>query len=327
MFTVRPLALVLLFATFLPVTEASASPSEMLAAGRIDDVISSMHAKLEKSPSDAAAYNYLCRAYFSVENWDEAISACENAVSLEPRNSDYHLWLGRAYGEKAEHAGPLSAFSLARKLRKQFETAVQLNPLNIDVRVDLAEFYTEAPGILGGGEDKVRGQADALARFAPAKAHLVLGRLAEKQNRPATAENEYKAAIAASNGNAQDWLNLAALYKHQSRWNDMEDALKKVASAPEGKNDALLESADLLLRAGRNPGLAAQLVRQYLASDSPSERYPFFQAHYALGTALEKEGDFRGAAREYREALTLASNFPPAKEALTRVTQSPRVPE
>lgn len=321
MFTARPFALVLLFATFLPLTQAAASPSEMLAAGRVDDVIASMQAKLEKSPSDAAAHNYLCRAYFSVEDWDNAISACEKAVSLDPGNSNYHLWLGRSYGEKADHVGPFSAASLARKLRKQLETAVQLNPANVDARVDLAEFYTEAPGILGGGDDKVRGQAEALAKLAPAKAHYVLGRLAEKQKDFAIAQKEYEAAIAASNGNAQDWLNLAVFCKHQSRWNDMEQAVQKVATAPAGKSDALLESADMLLRAGRNPALAAQLVRQYLASDSPSERFPFFQAHYVLGKALEKQGNTQGAAREYREALTLASNFPPAREALSRVKQ------
>ena len=321
MFTLRPLALALLFATFLPTTEASASPSEMLAAGRVDDVIASMQAKLEKTPSDAAAYSYLCRAYFSEQNWDDAIKACEKAVSLDPSNSDYHLWLGRAYGEKADRAGALSAVNLARKLRKQLETAVQLNPGNVEARLDLAQFYTEAPGIIGGGDDKVRGQADALAKFAPAQAHLVRGRLAEKQKDPVTAEKEYRAAIAASGGNAQDWLNLAVFYKHQSRWNDMEEGLKKVASAQAGKSDALVEAADVLLRADRNPAMAAQLVRQYLATDSPSDRFPYFQAHYVLGKALEKQGDMQGAAREYRESLTLASNFFPAKEALSRVTQ------
>lgn len=321
MFTFRPFAVVLLFATLLPVTEASASPSEMLAAGRVDEMIASLQAKLEKTPSDAAAHNYLCRAYFVLEDWDNAITACEKAVSLDPRNSDYHLWLGRAYGEKAENAGPLSAFGLARKLRKQIETAVQLNPANISARVDLAEFYTEAPAILGGGDDKVRGQAEALAKFAPAQAHYVLGRLAEKQKDSAAAEKQYHAAITASGGNAQDWLNLAVFYKHQARWNDMEQALQKVSSASAGKSDALLDSADLLLRAGRNPAMAAQLAREYLASDSPSERFPFFQAHYVLGRALEKQGDTQGAAREYREALTLASNFPPARVALSRVAQ------
>jgi tetratricopeptide (TPR) repeat protein len=191
----------------------------------------------------------------------------------------------------------------------------------VDARLDLAEFYTEAPAILGGGEDKVRAQAAALANLAPAKAHYVLGRLAEKHKDPATAEKEYRAAIAAGGGNAHDWLNLALFYRHQSLWNEMEQTLQKVATAANGKSDALLESADLLLRSGRNPTMAAQLVRQYLASDSSSERYPYFQAHYVLGQALEKEGNIQGAIREYREALTLASNFPPAKEALSRVTQ------
>ena len=321
MFTLRPLALVLLFATFLPVTEASASPSEMLAAGRVDDVIASMQAKLEKSPSDAAAYNYLCRAYFSEQNWDDAIKACEKAVSLNPGSSDYHLWLGRAYGEKADGSSPFTAAILARKLRKQFETAVQLNPRNVYARVDLSEFYTEAPAILGGGDNKVRDQANALAIFAPAQAHYVLGRFAEKQKDAALAEREYQAAITASAGNAQDWLNVAVFYKHQSRWNDMDQALQNVSNASVGKSDALLDSADLLLRANRNPAMAAQLVRQYLASDSPSERFPYFQAHFVLGKALEKQGDTQGAAREYREALALASNFPPARDALNRITQ------
>lgn len=321
MSTLKFFAFLLVFGLFLPVTRAAASPSEMLAAGRVDEMIASLQAQLEKTPSDAASYNYLCRAYFSVHDWDRAISACEKAVSLDTRNSEYHLWLGRAYGEKADSVNPLSAAGLARKLRKEFEKAVQLDARNVDARVDLAEFYMEAPGILGGGEDKARAQADALATVSPAKSHYVLGRLAEKQKDTATAEKEYHAAIDAGGGNAHDWLNLALFYKHQNRLDQMEQALQQAARAEVGHNDVLVESADLLLRTGRSPATAAQLVRRYLASDAPTEKSPLFQAHYVLGKALEKQGDTQGAAREYRAALALASNFPAAKEALSRVNQ------
>ncbi len=292
----------------------------MLAAGRLDDAIASLQAQLQKTPSDAASYNYLCRAYFSVHDWDRAIPACEKAVSLDPRSSEYRLWLGRAYGEKADRSNPLSAAGLARKVRKQLEKAVELNPNNVDARVDLAEFYTDAPGILGGGEDKVRAQASALASIAPDKAHYVLGRLAEKKKDPTTAAREYRAAIDASHGGAFEWLNLALFYKHQNRLDEMETALRRAAVAP-GHNEILLESADLLLRSDRNPALAAQFVRRFLASDSPSEKSPLFQAHYVLGKALEKQGDRQGAAREYRAALALASNFSMAREALSRVNE------
>lgn len=321
MSTLRFFAFLLVFGLFLPVTEAAASPSEMLAAGRVDDMIASLQAQLEKTPSDAASYNYLCRAYYSVRDWDRAIPACERAVSLDPGNSDYHLWLGRSYGEKAENANPLSAFSLARKLHKQFETAVQLNSRNVEARVDLAEFYLEAPSILGGGDDKARAQATALSRFAPVQAHYVLGRLAEKNKDQRSAEKEYRAAVDSSAGNAHDWLNLALFYRHQNRLKDMEQALQRAVSAPVANNEVLVECAELLVRTGRNPVTAAQLVRRYLASDAPTEKSPFFQAHYVLGTALEKQGDARGAANEYRAALALASNFPAAKEALGRVNR------
>ncbi len=319
MSTLKSLVILVIFALFLPVTRAAASPSELLAAGRVDDVIASLQAQLERTPSDAASHNYLCRAYLSLRDWDQAISECERAVSLEPRNSNYHLWLARAYGEKADRSRAFAAMSLARKLRKQFEMAVELNPRNVDARVDLAEFYTNAPGILGGGDDKVRAQARALAAIAPAQAHYVLGRLAEKQKDASTAEKEYQAAVAASGGNAHDWLNLALFYKHQNRLNEMEQDLQRAVNSPTANNEVMVESAEVMLRAGRNPRTAAQFVRRYLASEAPSEKSPLFQAHYVLGTALERQGDTRGAAREYRAALAMASNFPAAKEALSRL--------
>jgi cytochrome c-type biogenesis protein CcmH/NrfG len=322
MSVLRFLFVLVVFGVLLPLTRAAASPSEMLAAGRVDDAIASLEAQLQKSPGDAASHNYLCRAYYSVSDWDRAIGACEKAVSLEGGNSDYHLWLGRAYGEKAENASPLAAFSLARKLRKQFETAVQLDPRNVDARVDLAEFYMEAPGIVGGGDEKARAQASALLSSAPATAHYVLGRLAEKNKDVSAAQKEYRAAVDAEPANAHNWLNLALFYKHQTRLDQMEQALQRAVTAPSAQNEVIVECAELLLRTGRNPAAAAQLVRRYLASNSPTEKSPLFQAHYVLGTALEKQGDTSGAAHEYRAALALASNFNSARSALDRLSQS-----
>jgi hypothetical protein len=46
---------------------------------------------------------------------------------LEPKNSQYHELLGRIYGDKADRSGWFIALSLAKKARKEFETAVQLD--------------------------------------------------------------------------------------------------------------------------------------------------------------------------------------------------------
>jgi tetratricopeptide (TPR) repeat protein len=64
-----------------------------------------------------------------------------------------------------------------------------------------------------------------------------------------------------------------------------------------------------------------QLLRTYLASDTKSEDAPAFQAHYLLGSILEKQGDRQGAVEEYRAALALAREFDSARQALERLSR------
>jgi tetratricopeptide (TPR) repeat protein len=310
-----------LAALVLPAVAAAAdSPSDLLAAGRVDDAISSLSTQLNSSPNDAASHNLLCRAYFAVGKWDSAISECEKAVSIGPNNGEYHLWLGRAYGEKADASNFFTAAGLAKKVRNEFEQAVQLDPNNVGARTDLAEFYLEAPGIVGGGQDKARAQADMVAKLNPAKAHWIQGRLAEKNKDSSTAEKEYRAAIDASHGGANAWLNLALFYRKAGRLDEMQDALKKAATAPLDQPEVLVDAASTLLRANRDLPFATQLVRRYLSS-STVEEAPRFKAHYLLGNILEKQGDKQGAAKEYETALTMAKDFGRAREALNRVNQ------
>ena len=73
------------------------------------------------------------------------------------------------------------AASLAGKVRNEFETAVRLDPNNVDARSDLGEFYLEAPGIVGGGRDKAEAQAQAWPHSIPPRPHYLNGRLAEKK--------------------------------------------------------------------------------------------------------------------------------------------------
>jgi len=117
----------------------------------------------------AESHNLTCRVRLTLEQWDAAADECERAVSRDGQNSDYHLWLGRALGEKAERASFLSAYSLAKRVRTEFETAVRLNPRNAEALADLGEFYDTAPGIVGGGDNKALGVASQLDSVDPAR--------------------------------------------------------------------------------------------------------------------------------------------------------------
>jgi len=207
---------------------------------------------------------------------------------------------------------------LAGKVRGEFERAVQLNPKDVEARLDLAEFYLAAPSIVGGGERKAREQARSVAAINPAREHWIYARIAEQKKDAVTAEREYHQYIDLSQGDAEAWLNLALFLRRQKRFDEMEQAIVKLSRAPMPKPDVLVEGSEMLYRAGRNYPFAAELLQRYLAA-GPVEAAPAFKARYLLGLLLEKQGDKAGAAQEYRASLSLARNFGMAQQALNRV--------
>ncbi len=302
-----------------PAASATDSAQDMLAAGRADEVVAALNARLASTPADAESLNLLCRAYYELEDWDRAAASCKKAASLDPGNSRFHMWLGCAYGETAERENFLAAIVLAVKVREEFERAVQLDAKNVEARLDLAEFYVEAPAFLGGGEQKARAQAQSIGLLDPGREHWVYANIAEKKKDVATAEREYHQYIDLSQGDAEAWLNLALFLRRQKRLDEMEQAIVKLSQAPMPKLEVLAEAAGNLYRAGRNFPLATELLRRYFAG-GPVEAAPAFRARHLLGTLLEKQGDKAGAAQEYRTALSMAHNFGSAQQALNRVS-------
>jgi tetratricopeptide (TPR) repeat protein len=313
---VLPIFLLLIASSTASVAD---SAKDILAAGRIDEAIAELTSRISSAPADAESSNLLCRAYFALGDWDRAESFCRKAVSLQPDNSHFHLWLGRVYGEKADRANFLAAAGLAGKVRGEFERAVQLDPKDVDARLDLAEFYLAAPGIVGGGEQKAREQAQSIATVNPAREHWVYARIAEHKKDAATAEREYHQYIDLSKGDTEAWLNLALFLRRQKRFDEMEQAIIKLSQSPSPRPDVLFEAAEMLYRAGRSYPFATELLHRYLAA-GPVEAAPAFKVHYLLGMLLEKQGDKAGAAQEYRASLSLVRNFALAQQALNRVS-------
>lgn len=314
----RLAALFLLIA--VPMAGADADPAALLKAGNADQAIHALNLAIAHAPKDARFYNLLCRVYFQLELWDDAVRMCEKAVNLEPPNSSYHLWLGRAMGRKAEVANPFTAFNLARKVKTEFERAVTLDANNLPARSDLSEYYLEAPGFLGGDKNKAKQQADYVAEHDRALASYIYARVQEKQGNTG-AEGEYKKAIAASGKPARYWVELAHFYRRTGRMGEMEDAVRRAAGAVQQGEPSEFDAAALLVHSGRNFAGAAQMLRHYVSEEDPSEDGPSFRAHYLLGVVLEKQGKKKEAAAEFQTALNMASEYRPAQDALARVSR------
>jgi tetratricopeptide (TPR) repeat protein len=209
----------------------------------------------------------------------------------------------------------MSAFSLAKRTRSEFETAVRLNPHNSEALSDIGDFYQQAPGVVGGGIDKAEAIAAQLDKVDSSRAHQLRARIAEASKDYATAEREFKQAIAASAHPADRWSTLASYYRRRQQWTEMESAIHSCVTAAERDKSAsigLYDGAGVLTESNRSPELAAKMLADYLASPSKSEEAPAFEAHVRLARLKKQLGDTTGAQREKAAALALAHDYKPA---------------
>jgi tetratricopeptide (TPR) repeat protein len=288
-----------------------------LQAGEADKALSLIAALPQGGANVAEAQNLECRVRFTLQQWNTAAQKCGQAVRLDAQNSDFHMWYGRALGEDASRASFLSAFSMGKQVRIEFERAVQLNPRNGPALSDLGDFYQDAPGIVGGGLDKAESVAEQLDRFEPARAHQLRAGIAEARKDDGTAERELKQAISASAHPAFQWTVLASFYEHRQRWQEMEEAIHSCVTAAARDRTAgvaLYDGAGVLIRSKRDAAQAAQMLQDYLAGDSKTEEAPAFVAHARLAHLKQQLGDSAGAQQELAAASNLAHEYRPPQD-------------
>jgi tetratricopeptide (TPR) repeat protein len=301
-----------------PLAEPLAQANLALQAGEADKALALLNSLPPSSAGQAEAHNLQCRVRFTLEQWDAAVAECEQAVRLDGQNSDDHLWLGRALGEKAARASFLSAFALAKRVRAEFEESVRLDPRNAEALADLGDFYRQAPAIVGGGIEKAQATAAQLEKVDPARAHELRGHIAEQRKDYAAAEQEFKQAVAAGPHPARQWTTLAGFYSRRKRFDDMDSALHSVIGATAHDKHAavaLYDGAGLLTESNRDPALAANMLEDYLAASAKTEEAPAFVAHIRLARLKDQLGDPAAADRERAAALALAHEYKPARES------------
>src|SRR5580693_1082123 len=136
---------------------ATVKQGEALEAGRrayessdYAKAVLELQAEAAKEPQNGDIQLLLTKSYLELQERDAAITSAERAVAIDPKSSLFHEWLGRAYGEKADHSSMFTAPGLARKTRREFEVAVELDERNFSARQALIEFDCAAPAVVGG---------------------------------------------------------------------------------------------------------------------------------------------------------------------------------
>ncbi|MGA3292934.1 MAG: tetratricopeptide repeat protein [Candidatus Acidiferrales bacterium] len=286
--------------------------------GNYAGAISTLQPAVSQSPPSAEAFYWLGRSYYELRDFDNAVASAERSVALDPKNSVYHQWLGRAYGEKADID---RSFSLARKVKKEFQAAAGLNPSNIAARRDLEEYCLDAPWIAGGSKDEALQQVNAIAAVDPVEGHLaraLYDREGLKNNEQA--ESEYRQVLSAQTKNLDAYFEVADFFAAQNRPADMETAIQAAAQvSASDPRIAFYRGVEDVLAKQNLPG-AEQSLKSYLASTPERSDWPAHaSARIWLGRLYEAQGKRAEAAEQYRAALQLEPRRKDARASLEKL--------
>jgi len=217
---------------------------------------------------DAAASALIGQSYLMLGDANKAVDYLSKAVALDPQQSTYYLWLGRAYGRKAETAFPLVAPRDAAKARTNFEKAYQLDPTNPDATDDLFEYYLEAPGFLGGGFDKAAAIAEKISERDPAEGSFAKARLADERKDYSTEEALLRRALQLAPKSPRRLLDLAGFLAKRGRYEESDATFRQARQFAGQAPRVLYREAATYVHENRKPDEARQLLEQYLASNS-----------------------------------------------------------
>jgi tetratricopeptide (TPR) repeat protein len=234
---------------------------------------------------DGPVYELMGRDYYMEADYKRATDAFDKAFTLEAQNAEYALWLGRAWGRRAETSSVFTAPGQASKARQYFERAVQLNPSNLDAQSDLFEYYLDAPGFLGGGLDRAEATAQRMSEISPADGQWAEAKLAEKRKESRTAEAHLRKAVELAPQQVGKLIELAHFLTKQGRYQEADQNFDRADKIAPNSPRVIFSRAAAYIEAHHNLSFARDLLKRYMGMDLHPDDPPRSEAAKLLERA------------------------------------------
>ncbi len=257
------------------VVTAGATPDVVRQASALyqrTEYENSLHVLSEDPAPDAANYLLSGKNYFMLGDYKKAIEFLDKALAISPNNSEYELWLGRAWGRRAETSGWLTAGLHASKARQCFERAVALDPRNREAKNDLFDFYLNAPGFLGGGLEKAAALAKSIATERPPEYEFEEAQIADQKKDYAGAEAHLRRAMQLAPDQPGRILDVARYVAKRGRLEEADALFKQARELAPSLPRVAFAEARVDIENHRNLEQARGLLQNYLhASLTPDD--------------------------------------------------------
>jgi tetratricopeptide (TPR) repeat protein len=262
---------------------------------------------LEDDEADAEAHFLLAKVLLRKQEHDQAKHHAKRAVDLDGSVSEYHMWLARAYLAKATESGFINAFRYARKGKKSYEKAVELDSANVEARLELCMYLVAAPGLVGGSVEKGREQAMVVEEQDSLYGSYAWASVLERDGDVEGAETYLERAVRLDTTSTfYARYALGHFYERNGRLEEAGEVFRAIMADDPDEMGAVFQVGKICVITGSNLAEAEALFKRYLEGEVPPNAPSRAAAHWRLGMVYDLQGRPEQAVEEMRKAVELA---------------------
>lgn len=339
----------------VPADKPEVSPAQLVLAGQDLRAKAILTPIVEADPNNAEAALLLSKSLDGLNELEAALKLAEKLVESDASNAAYHVQLAAVLGHMAEKASVFKQLGLARRTRKELETALSLDATNLDALYGYMMYLHGAPSFLGGDKTKASQYAEKIAVINEAHGWIAKASLAHEKKDQAgeldfarravaadPAEFDAQAAIEQAllgqekrdykaieeNGckmveldasRPDGWRMLAEALAASHCWTELDQVLEIAAQFNGEDLTPYLTAATAMLNAEERLPAAQAYIEKYLSQPPEGSEPSHAEARVKLAEILEKEQHPEEAAAQLGLALQQDPGLEGAKKDLKRL--------
>jgi predicted Zn-dependent protease len=283
---------------FAAVAHTQTPAEDLIEAGHWKRARAIVEPRLKEAPNDPLATFLMSQINFAFGHKEAPLDLAEKAVSLAPNVAKYHRQLAEALGVKAQKSNLLQQAFLARRFKKEIDAAIALDPVDIQAKRDLIEYYLLAPGIVGGDRKLAEAIAEQIGRIDRAQGYLAQARVAQADHDLHKQESMLRKAVDAGPGKYKVRIAVASFYaKDRIDWEAAAEQARAAIQIDNTRADGYSILAEALAAQGKQPDLDAVLAES--SRNVPDDLTPYYRAAEALIVSGRNIGAAEANLRRY----------------------------
>lgn len=306
----------LCFIAFTALGQDLSKGIKLYKANKLEEAKSNLEDYGSRTPEFEKAQYYLGRIAFDQEEYSDAIDYFKEAIDKNDQNADYYAWLGNAYGVYTQNASKIRQGILAPKIKKNYEKAVALDPQNLDAQWGLLEYYSQAPGFMGGSMEKATVTANTILEFNKKEGYRALSSVYQRDEKYEEAE---KAFVKLVELDTNYMASLGNFYQNRALYDKAFLLFEKLSTSQPENTNAVYQIGRTSALSGQQPEKGIKALENYMNLELQEGSPSYAAAKMRLAMIYEKTGDKVKAKSLYEASLKEDPKMQLAKEGLKRV--------